>query len=76
VAQASKRLAALARDALTGRPFFESFAFAVADLLTDMLSLYLVFVAFGYQPGLGPLAVAYGAANIASAIPVTPGGLG
>ena len=27
-------------------------------------------------PGFGPLAVAYAAANIASAIPVTPGGLG
>ena len=28
------------------------------------------------QPGFGPLAVAYAAANIASAIPLTPGGLG
>ena len=28
------------------------------------------------SPGFGPLAVAYGAANIASAIPLTPGGLG
>jgi len=35
-----------------------------------------VFLALGYQPGFGPLAVAYAAANIASAIPVTPGGLG
>jgi uncharacterized protein (TIRG00374 family) len=35
-----------------------------------------MFLAFRYQPGFGPLAVAYAAANIASAIPVTPGGLG
>jgi uncharacterized membrane protein YbhN (UPF0104 family) len=41
-----------------------------------LASLDLMFVAFGYQPGFGPLAVAYTAANIASAIPLTPGGLG
>jgi uncharacterized protein (TIRG00374 family) len=35
-----------------------------------------MFLAFRYQPGFGPLAVAYATANIASAIPVTPGGLG
>src|SRR5690349_21588272 len=53
--------------------FFGSF---VADLLFDLLSLDLVFLALRYQPGFGPLAVAYAAANIASAIPLTPGGLG
>ena len=41
-----------------------------------MLSLDLVFLAMRYQPGFGPLAVAYAAPNIASAIPLTPGGLG
>jgi uncharacterized membrane protein YbhN (UPF0104 family) len=45
-------------------------------LLFDLLSLDLMFFALRYQPGFGPLAVAYGAANIASAIRVTPGGLG
>ena len=35
-----------------------------------------MFLALRYQPGFGPLVVAYAAANIASAIPVTPGGLG
>ena len=35
-----------------------------------------MFLALRYQPGFGPLAVAYAAANIASAIPLTPGGLG
>jgi uncharacterized protein (TIRG00374 family) len=76
VAETSSRLASLARSALTGRAFLASSAFASADVLLDLLSLDLVFLALGYQPGFGPLAVAYGAANIASAIPVTPGGLG
>jgi uncharacterized protein (TIRG00374 family) len=76
VAETSSRLASLARSALTGRAFLVSAAFASADVLFDLLSLDLVFLALKYQPGFGPLAVAYGAANIASAIPVTPGGLG
>jgi uncharacterized protein (TIRG00374 family) len=75
-AATASRLASLARSALTGRAFWASFGLASADLLTDLLSLDLMFLAFGYQPGFGPLAVAYAAANIASAIPVTPGGLG
>jgi uncharacterized protein (TIRG00374 family) len=41
-----------------------------------MLSLDLVFLAMRHQHGFGPLAVAYAAANIASAIPLTSGGLG
>jgi len=76
VGRTTKRLVSLARSALTGRAFLASFGFASADLLLDLLSLDLVFLAFGYQPGFGPLAVAYAAANIASAIPITPGGLG
>jgi uncharacterized protein (TIRG00374 family) len=74
--QASRRLASLARSALTRRTFLASFGFASSDLLFDLLSLDLVFLALRYQPGFGPLAVAYAAANIASAIPLTPGGLG
>jgi uncharacterized protein (TIRG00374 family) len=75
-AETSRRLASLARTALTGRNFAVSFGFASGDLLFDLLSLDLVFLALRYQPGFGPLAVAYAAANIASAIPLTPGGLG
>ena len=75
-AKTSSRLASLARSALTGKAFLASFGFASGDLLFDLLSLDLVFLALRYQPGFGPLAVAYAAANIASAIPVTPGGLG
>ena len=76
VARSSKRMVLLARSALTGRAFAESYGFASADLLFDLLSLDLMFLAVRYQPGFGPLAVAYAAANIAAAIPVTPGGLG
>ena len=76
VAETSSRLASLARSALTGRAFLAGAAFASADLLLDLFSLDLVFLALRYQPGFGPLAVAYAAANIASAIPLTPGGLG
>ena len=76
VAETSRHLATLARTALTGRAFLASAAFASGDLLFDLLSLDLVFLALRYQPGFGPLAVAYAAANIASAIPITPGGLG
>jgi uncharacterized protein (TIRG00374 family) len=76
VGQTSARLASLARTALTGRDFAVSLAFAAGNWLFDLLALDLVFLALRYQPGFGPLAVAYGAANIASAIPLTPGGLG
>lgn len=76
VAQTSTRLALLARSALTGRAFVASFGFASADLLFDLLSLDLMFAAVRYQPGFGPLAVGYCAANFASALPITPGGLG
>ena len=76
VGQTSARLAELARSALTGRALLTSCGFATGDLLFDLLSLDLVFLALRYQPGFGPLAVAYAAANIASAIPLTPGGLG
>jgi uncharacterized protein (TIRG00374 family) len=76
VGQTSRRLATAARTALTGRAFALSFGFASGDLLFDLLSLDLVFLALHDQSGFGPLAVAYAAANIASAIPITPGGLG
>jgi hypothetical protein len=56
-----------------GLPRDRGIALAAADLLFDLLSLDLMFLAFGHQPGFGPLAVAYAAANIASAVPLTPG---
>ncbi|MGO9784043.1 MAG: hypothetical protein ACLPKE_09920 [Streptosporangiaceae bacterium] len=55
----SRRLASLTRSALSWRAFGASFGFASADLHFDLLSLDLMFLAFGYQPGLEPLVVAY-----------------
>jgi hypothetical protein len=42
---------------------------ALVDDDSDLLSLDLVFLALRYQPGFRPLAVAYGAANIARVYP-------
>ncbi|MBO0818786.1 MAG: flippase-like domain-containing protein [Actinobacteria bacterium] len=75
-ARQTERLVALTRSTLTGRSFWKCFAFAAANWLFDLLALDLMFAAFRYQPGFGPLAVAYATAQIASAIPFTPGGLG
>ena len=72
VGRSCGRLASVTRSALTGR----AFGLAAADLSFDLLSLDLMFLAFRYQPGFGPLAVAYATANIASALPLTSGGLG
>jgi uncharacterized protein (TIRG00374 family) len=74
--QTARRLASLGRSALTGRAFAVSFGFAAANWLFDLFALDLMFLAFGYQPGFGPVTVAYATANIASVIPITPGGLG
>jgi uncharacterized membrane protein YbhN (UPF0104 family) len=76
VGRSCGRLVSLARSALTGRALWQSLGLAAGDLLFDLLSLDLMFLAFRYQPGFGPLAVTYAAANIASALPLTPGGLG
>jgi uncharacterized membrane protein YbhN (UPF0104 family) len=51
-------------------------AIVLTGLTATIALIVLVFLALRYQPGFGPLAVAYVAANIASAIPLTPGGLG
>jgi hypothetical protein len=76
IAASWRRIATTARTALSGRAFVRSFCFASADLLFDLLSLGLMFAALGSRPGFGPLTVAYAAANIASVIPIAPGGLG
>jgi uncharacterized protein (TIRG00374 family) len=76
IGRAFRRLVTLTRSALTGRALWGSLGLAAGDLLFDLLSLDLMFVAFRYQPGFGPLTVAYAAANVASALPLTPGGLG
>ena len=46
-ARTSRRLASLTRSALSWRAFGASFGFASDDLLFDLLSLDLMFLAFG-----------------------------
>jgi uncharacterized membrane protein YbhN (UPF0104 family) len=52
-AETGRRLASLARSALTGPAFLASFGFAACDLLFDLLSLDLVFLACGISPASG-----------------------
>ncbi len=54
----------------------ESVGFASANWLFDMGSLFLFVGAFGRWVNPVALVIAYGVANIAAAIPLTPGGLG
>jgi putative heme transporter len=42
----------------------------------DIISLALVFVAFGQTPSLTVLLVGFGVSQVAAAIPITPGGIG
>jgi putative heme transporter len=42
----------------------------------DIVSLALVFVAFGQSPSLTVLLVGFGVSQVAAAIPITPGGIG
>jgi uncharacterized protein (TIRG00374 family) len=52
------------------------FAWSAANWLFDAAALYVLFLGFGYRMHVGVLLVGYGVANLASALPVTPGALG
>jgi uncharacterized protein (TIRG00374 family) len=64
------------RSVLTGRRFFEALGLALANWLLDVFVLYLFFLAVGHHQHFGALLVAYAVANLVSAIPITPSGLG
>jgi uncharacterized protein (TIRG00374 family) len=49
---------------------------SAVNWLADAAALWLVFLGLGYQLEPGVLLAGYGAANLATALPVTPGGLG
>jgi uncharacterized membrane protein YbhN (UPF0104 family) len=60
-----------------GRPVWAlAFAFAAANWLWDCLTLALCFLAVGEGVPWQGLLLAYGAAQLAVNIPITPGGLG
>lgn len=52
------------------------FWWAVLMNLTEILSIYVVFLAFGHIVNLGAVILAYGVANFAGLISVLPGGVG
>jgi uncharacterized protein (TIRG00374 family) len=54
------------------RPFFWSF---VANI-TEVLSVYIVYIAFGTWVNLGAIILAYAVANFAGLVSVLPGGVG
>ncbi|MDQ1630283.1 MAG: putative heme transporter [Frankiaceae bacterium] len=53
-----------------------SVGWAAANWLLDALSLWAFVRAFNHSLGIVGLLVAYGLANVAAALPITPGGLG
>jgi len=71
--QLTERLHELAKDR---RQLAKTIAFASANWLFDAGSLYVFLGAFGRWVDPVALLVAYGLANIAGVIPITPGGLG
>ena len=65
-----------ARAVLSGRRFVQALLLAAANWLLDVSVLYLFFLAVGHHQHFGALVVAYAVANLVSAIPITPSGLG
>jgi hypothetical protein len=71
------RLVARVKDLSTDRrQLGESVFFASANWLFDMASLFVFVGAFGRWVNPVALIIAYGVANIAAVLPITPGGLG
>ena len=71
------RLVARVKDLSTDRrQLGKSVFFASANWLFDVGSLFLFVGAFGRWVNPVALLIAYGVANIAAALPITPGGLG
>jgi uncharacterized protein (TIRG00374 family) len=76
VARSACEVADEAREVLGGRKFRISVGYALANWLLDAGVLYLFFLAVGHHQHFGALLVAYAVANVVSAIPITPSGLG
>jgi uncharacterized protein (TIRG00374 family) len=73
IREASKTLSMLARDK---RVLFWSLTWASLNWLLDAASLWAFVAAFGRFVNPIELFAAYGIANVAGALPITPGGLG
>jgi uncharacterized protein (TIRG00374 family) len=76
IAARGRELSIQARSVLSGRSCVVGIALAMANWLLDVGVLYLFFLAVRHHQHFGALLVAYSVANMLSAIPITPGGLG
>lgn len=66
----------LSRRMPSSRELRPLFGWSALNWLLDVAVLWVVFAALGQRLHLGVLLVGYGVANIAMALPITPGGLG
>ncbi|WP_280956808.1 lysylphosphatidylglycerol synthase transmembrane domain-containing protein [Acidimicrobium ferrooxidans] len=73
IAQTAERLRALGRDPQLLR---RASAWALANWLFDATTLWIMLAAFGQLMNPVALIVAYGIANVAAVLPLTPSGLG
>src|SRR5205807_5778293 len=55
-----------------GRPFW----FALLANVTEVLAVYVVFIAYGHFVNIGAVILAYAIANFAGLVSVLPGGVG
>lgn len=60
------------KSGLVSRPL----AWSATNWLADIAALWLLFFGFSYHVHLGVIIVGYGVANLLTALPITPGGLG
>jgi len=73
IIRAGERIRALVGDRELLR---RAITWAACNWLFDALSLWIMLLAFGSVVNPDALLVSYGIANVAAAIPITPGGLG
>ncbi len=73
IIRAGERIRALVGDRVLLK---KAVTWAACNWLFDALSLWIMLLAFGSVVNPDALLVSYGIANVAAAIPITPGGLG
>ncbi|MCA1841188.1 MAG: flippase-like domain-containing protein [Actinomycetota bacterium] len=58
------------------RPLLKIMAWSAVNWVLDAGALWVLFIGFGFRLHVGVLLVGYGVANLVTAFPITPGGLG
>jgi putative heme transporter len=69
-------LAALEQAPPRGRDLARIVAWSSINWGTDIVALWLIFVAFGQEVDVRVLLIGFGAAQVGAAVPLTPGGVG